>query len=175
MIKTNIIFAVFFVSLTAFALSSATNWNIANGYSIKFSGNDVSGEFEKILGTINFDEKNLASSKFSVNVDVKSIATGNWLMNKHAKGDKWFDADKYPTINFTSSKISKTATGFLVTGNLTMHGITKQIEIPFSFTNNTFKGSFSVNRIDYSVGNLEGMSRKVANKMDLDISIPVKK
>ena len=44
-----------------------------------------------------------------------------------------------------------------------MHGIKKQVNIPFVFLNNVFKGSFSVNRIDYGVGTLEGMSKKVSN------------
>jgi polyisoprenoid-binding protein YceI len=163
-----------FIALSAFTVSQ-TSWKISNGYSIKFSTDHASGKFEKISGTINFDEANLPSSSFNISVDVSSIATGFFLKNSHAKGSKWFDAEKYPTINFISTKFSKTAQGYLVDGNLTMHGITKQIQIPFTFSNNSFSGNFSVNRMDYQVGTMEGMSKKVGNKVDLEIVVPVSK
>lgn len=163
-----------FIMLTAFTINN-TLWQIKDGYSIKFEGTDAKGEFEKINGSIIFDAENLATSNMNINVDVTSIATGNWLKNRHAKSEKWFDADKFPKINFTSSKFSKSANGYIVDGTLEMHGIKKQITIPFTFDNNIFKGNFNVNRIDYGVGTLEGMSKKVSNEIKLELSVPVVK
>ena len=164
-----------FVVLSAFTIANAINWQIGNGYSIKFSGADAEGEFEKINGAIIFDAANLADSKMAVNVDVKSISTGNWLKNRHAVSDDWFDADKFSYINFASSNFSKSANGFVVDGTLTMHGVKKQVRIPFTFSNNVFKGVFSVNRIDYGVGTMEGMAKKVSNEIKINISVPVTK
>lgn len=166
------IIALAFTSLTAFTISSS-NWKINNGYSIKFTTTDAKGKFEKIDGIINFDEANLSSASFNITVSVSSIATGFFLKNSHAKGSRWFDSEKYPTINFISSKVYKSNNGYIVEGQLTMHGITKQVQIPFTFLNNTFKGNFSVNRMDYQVGTMEGMSKKVGNKIDLEIIVPV--
>jgi polyisoprenoid-binding protein YceI len=161
--------------LSAFTTIKAIDWQIAEGYSIKFKGTDAEGIFKTMSGNISFDENDLSTSQFSVSVDVSSINTGNGMKNKHAKSDKWFDAEKYPTITFTSSKISKATQGYLVEGTLTMHGVKKQVIIPFTFGSNLFKGNFSVNRLDYGVGTMEGMSKKVSNEIALEISVPVTK
>ena len=166
-------FAFLVVVLSAFTVHQAINWQIKEGYDLKFSGTKVEGNFEKIKGDISFDENDLSNSKFDLKIEVESIATGNFLKNRHAKGDDWFDAEKYPNINFVSSKFSKTTSGYLVTGKLTMHGVKKEIVIPFTFSNSVFKGNFSVNRMDYKIGTMEGMSKKVSNEIKLDISIPV--
>ena len=171
-------FALFigvFVILSAFTINDIMHWQIKDGYKIQFSGAHVKGNFDKINGDITFDTANLAASHMSINVEVESITTGFWLKNSHAKSDKWFDADKYPQINFTSSHFSNSATGYLVEGILTIHGVKKQVSIPFTFSNNIFKGSFTINRLDYGVGNLEGMSKKVSNEIKLEISVPVDK
>ena len=126
-----------------------------------------------LFRSISFDEKDLASSKFMISIDVSSIATGNGMKNRHAKSDKWFDAKQFPSINFTSSKISKSSQGYLVEGMLDMHGIKKAITIPFTFSNNIFNGSFSVNRMDYGVGSMQGMSKKVSDEIKIAISVPV--
>lgn len=161
--------------LSAFTTMLTINWQVATGYAVKFKGTDVEGIFKTMTGDILFDENDLPNSKFSMSIDVASINTGNGLKNKHAKSDTWFDAKKYPTITFKSTKISKSTKGYQVEGTLQMHGVQKQIVIPFTFENNTFKGNFSVNRIDYGVGTMEGMSKKVSNKIDLEVSVPVTK
>jgi polyisoprenoid-binding protein YceI len=167
--------AAIVIATSAFKVSTSVNWQINEGYAIKFTGTDAEGVFTKMNGDLNFDESNLESSKFSVTIDVTSINTGNGMKNKHAKSDKWFDANQFPSITFTSGKFTKSATGYQVEGTLDMHGIKKQVAIPFTFSNNTFKGNFSVNRADYGVGSLEGMAKKVPNEIKLDITVPVTK
>lgn len=164
-------------SAFTYIAAPAPSWTIAENYNIAFSSNDAAGIFRTFRGTIAFDETNPAASKFDVTVDVASINTGNGLQNKHAKSDEWFDAAKYPTIHFTSARIAKTAAGYLVTGDLEMHGVKKSTTIPFSFNktgNNqgTFTGSFNVNRSDWHIGKPGG---EVAEDIKIDISVPVKK
>lgn len=118
---------------SAFTTLQSIDWNISNDYKINFKGTDAEGIFKTFKGDISFNENDLASSKFSVNVDVNSINTGNGMKNKHAKSDKWFDAKKYPSITFNSSKFSKSTNGYLVEGTLEMHGVKKEIKIPFTF------------------------------------------
>lgn len=163
------------ILLSAFTINNAINWQIADGYSIKFKGEDAEGIFKSLDGSLSFSESDLANSSFSVSIDVASINTGNGMKNKHAKSDKWFDAEKYPTINFSSRKFSKTSTGYQVEGTLDLHGVKKTVIIPFTFSSNTFKGSLKVNRMDYGVGTMEGMSEKVGNEITIDISVPVTK
>src|SRR6201996_1475443 len=110
--------AMALIVASAFTVIKSQDWKISDGYAIKFDGGDPSGEFKGLKGNISFDPNDLTSSKFDVSIDVASINTGNGMKNTHAKSDKWFDAEKYPTIKFTSSAITKTATGYAATGTL---------------------------------------------------------
>ena len=160
---------------SAYTTFTAANWKIGKGYAIKFTSKNPEGVFTSLTGDVSFDEKNLAASKFDVTVDAASISTGNGIKNKHAKSDKWFDVKQYPSIKFTSSKISKTAKGYEATGILDLHGVKKEIKMPFSFANNTFNSSFEINRLDYKVGTNQGMSANAATTLKIDLSVPVTK
>ena len=168
--------AVLILAGSAFTFIFAPSWQIAEGYSIKFSSDDAAGIFKGFKGTVAFDEQNPAASKFDVIIDVATINTGNGLQNKHAKSDEWFDAAKYPQIHFASQKIAKTPTGYEVTGDLEIHGVKKATTIPFIFkktaTGGVFAGSFTVNRNDFKIGKPGG---DVAEQVKLDISVPVTK
>jgi len=165
--------AVILMAASAFTAIKSQNWNIADGYSVKFDGGDPSGEFSGLKGTISFDPADLASSKFDATIDVATINTGNGMKNTHAKSDKWFDADKYPVIKFTSSQIPKTAAGYEAKGILDMHGVQKEIVIPFTFVNNIFTGSININRLDYNINVAEPEHGSATFKVD--ISVPVTK
>ncbi len=164
--------ALAIIVFSAFTTLRSIDWKIAENYSIKFDGGDPSGEFKGLKGTISFDPNNLSSSKFITSIDVTSINTGNGMKNTHAKSEKWFDADKYPAITFTSSAISKTATGYEAIGTLDMHGIQKQITIPFTFDNNIFKSTFDINRFDYNINTVE--PNHGSAKFKVSILVPVK-
>ena len=163
------------ISLSAFTFNNSVSWRIADDYSIKFSSKNPSGVFTKLTGDIEFDEDNLSASKFDVKIDVASINTGNGMKNRHAKGAKWFDAEQYPTINFTSEKFAKSSTGYEVTGMLEMHGIKKEFTMPFTFKDNVFESSFTVNRTDFNIGATKGRAKKVPLEITLDIAVPVTK
>ena len=161
--------------LSAFTVNESINYKIADNFSIKFSGTDVEGIFKDLKGSIQFEEANLAASKVSFTIAVNSINTGNGTKNKHAVSDKWFDAPNHPSITFVSNKFTKTSNGYQVIGKLSIHGISKDVNLPFSFENNTFKSNFSVNRLDYNVGTMKGMSKKVSDEIKLEVAIPVTK
>jgi len=163
------------IVLSAFTMHQSIHWQISDDYSIKFSGTDAEGVFKSFSGDIQFDEADLAKSNCKLIVEVNSINTGNGMKNKHAKSDKWFDAEQFPNIEFQSTKFSKTESGYSVTGKLKMHGVEKEITIPFTFKNDVFASNFSVNRLDYGVGTMKGSAKKVSNEIKLDISIPVTK
>jgi polyisoprenoid-binding protein YceI len=166
---------IILVACTAFTAANSNNWKVTEGYSIKFTSKDPSGVFTKFKGDIAFDENNLNASKFDVAVDASSINTGNGMKNKKAKGEKFFDVENYPEIKFVSNKFSKTATGYEVRGTLDMHGVKKEVTIPFTFVNNTFTGSFVVNRLDYNIGPEKGMAGHAGKELTIDISVPVTK
>jgi polyisoprenoid-binding protein YceI len=176
--KRLIIFSSTLLLLAAvFAFAAlAPAWNISGKYNISFSSSAVGGIFKTFKGTIAFDEQDLASSNFSVTVDVASVNTGNALQNKHAKGDEWFDAAKYPEIKYTSKKIVKAGAGYQVTGDLEIHGVKKEFTIPFTFlrkgNNATFSGTFNVNRTDFHIGKPGG---DVPDVIKVTVDVPVVK
>lgn len=165
--------AILIFVTSAFTFIQSQDWKIADNYSVKFEGGDPSGEFKGLKGTISFDPNKLATSKFDVSIDVATINTGNGMKNTHAKSAKWFDAEKYPTINFTSSAITKTAAGYDAKGVLEIHGVKKEITVPFTFVNNVFAGSIQVNRLDYNVNVAEPAHGSATFKVD--ITVPVTK
>src|SRR5438477_2600315 len=122
--------AILIITASAFTVIQSQDWNITDNYSVKFDGGDPSGEFKGLKGQISFDPNDLAGSVFDVTIDVATINTGNGMKNTHAKSEKWFDAEKYPTIHFTSSSSTKTASGYEVKGTLDMHGVQKEITVP---------------------------------------------
>ena len=154
----------------------AQQWKIAENYTIAFSNSDVSGVFKDISGIINFDSGNLGITKLALKIKVESINTGNGLQNKHAKGEEWFNAEKYPEIEFSSSKIEKTESGYKANGVLEMHGVKKDISVPFTFVKKGAKGTliakFKVNRIDYGIGK---KGNDVGETINITATIPVLK
>lgn len=166
------IVALFVLALTTITVQ-AQNWKISEDYNIAFSNKDVSGVFKEMSGSIIFDATKLSSSKFDLKIKVESISTGNGIQNKHAKGEEWFNADKYPNIEFISSKIEKTETGYKAIGKIEIHGVKKDITIPFSFvkkgSKGTFVARFSVDRTDFGVGK---KGNDVAETLKIVATIP---
>ncbi len=170
-------FATLLAIAAVFAFTAAAQgWQIKTNYNVQFSNPGVSGIFKTLKGDIAFDEKNLGASKFDMNIEVASINTGNGLQNKHAKGSDWFEADKFPLIKFTSSRITKNGNNYLATGTLEMHGQKKEIGIPFTFAQKgnegTFAGAFTVNRNDFKIGKPGG---DVDDMVKIELSVPVTK
>jgi len=145
-------------------------------HKVAFSNKDVSGTFDQISGTIVFDPANLTSAKLNFKLKVESINTGNGLQNKHARGDEWFHAEKYPYIEFESTKIEKTEAGFKALGKLEMHGVKKEVSIPFTFVKKgnkgTFVAKFNVSRSEYNVGK---KGNDVADILKITATMPVQK
>jgi polyisoprenoid-binding protein YceI len=88
----------------------------------------VRGQFGKVTGTVNLDDKDVAHSKVQVAIDASTIDTREPKRDEHLKSPDFFDVAKFPRITFTSTKVEQGAKGKLkVTGDLTMHGVTKPV------------------------------------------------
>lgn len=88
---------------------------------------NVRGEFSKMKGTIDYDEKDPSAIRVEATIEVASINTGEPKRDEHLKSPDFFDAAKYPVITFRSKSARKTANGLAVTGDLTIHGVTKEV------------------------------------------------
>jgi polyisoprenoid-binding protein YceI len=89
---------------------------------------NVSGQFNKMSGTVELDEKDITKSKVNATIDVSSVDTRDNSRDKDLRSDNFFDVDKFPTMTFVSTSIESAGAGKLkMTGNLTMHGVTKVV------------------------------------------------
>lgn len=88
---------------------------------------NVQGEFTKVSGEVELDEKDITKSSVSATIDVSSMDTRNADRDADLKSDHFFDVAKYPTMTFDSKRITRTGDGKLqLAGNLMMHGITRE-------------------------------------------------
>lgn len=124
--------ALALVALPALALAGDT-WNIdtshtQTGFSVKhFMLSTVRGDFDKTTGTVVIDEADLTRSTVDVTIDVATISTRDQKRDAHLKSPDFFDVAKFPTMTFKSTKVEKAGEGLKVTGDLTMHGVTKPV------------------------------------------------
>jgi polyisoprenoid-binding protein YceI len=94
----------------------------------------VRGQFEKVSGTATIDEKDASKSKVNVTIDAKSINTREPKRDTHLRSPDFFDVEKYPNLTFTSSKVEKKGEKYVITGDLTMHGITRPVTLDAQLT-----------------------------------------
>jgi len=120
------------------------------------------GKFNDFSGTIIADASKPQNSSVEFVIRTASIDTNDEKRDQHLRSPDFFDVEKFPEITFKSTKIQPTGKNkFKVTGNLTMHGVTKSIILPVSYLgsmkhpNGSEKGGFeavvTLNRKDYGV------------------------
>jgi len=124
---------------------------------------NVRGQFCKVEGTVYFDPLNITDASIELSIDASSIFTGIQKRDDHLKSADFFDVDKYPAISFTSTRIhSVNGNKAQVTGDLTIHGITRQITVSVEFSGPVndplgdgssmgFAVSAIINREDYGI------------------------
>ncbi|MEO6910049.1 MAG: YceI family protein [Edaphobacter sp.] len=90
---------------------------------------NVRGEFTKLSGTVRFDPDDLASSSIDATIDATSISTRNADRDTHLKSADFLEVEKFPAITFHSKQIQLHPDGAKVTGDLTIHGVTREITL----------------------------------------------
>ena len=118
------------------------------------------GRFNDITGTLHLDPANPAASALQVTLPADSISTPVPELDQRLKSPAWLDVAKFPTIRFVTTAITRTGRDSAsITGNLTLHGITRPVTLAA-----TFNGA-GINPVDhkYTVGfQLTGMMRRSA-------------
>ena len=144
----------------------------------------VSGKFADVSGVVNIDKANPAASSVNVSIKTATIDTGVADRDKHLRSADFFDTDKFPEISFKSTKIAPTSRKdvYDVTGDFTMHGVTKQITVPvevLGWQNGPqaervgFGFSTTLNRKDYGVAWNRTMDNNVMLGEDVDIDVSI--
>ncbi|HEX9304559.1 MAG TPA: YceI family protein [Thermoanaerobaculia bacterium] len=131
------------------------------GFQIRHFLTKVEGRFRDYDGRIVIDRQNPAKSQVEVRIQAASIDTGNEKRDADLKSANFFEVEKYPTITFKSAKVTPSGKDlYLVTGDLTMHGVTKTMVIPVRHTGFLnlgkmekagFEVTFPINRKDFGI------------------------
>ena len=148
----------------------------------------VRGRFTDFSGTIEFDQSNPQSSKVDVTIDAASIDTSDRDRDNHLRSADFFDVEKYPTLHFVSTSVtSRGDNTYDVSGNLTIHGVTREVALPASFlgtaqdpwgnTKYVFETELTLNRKDYGLtwnAGLETGGFLVGDEVKVSLSIQAK-
>lgn len=132
--------SIFSIILTLFftlpALSQGATWQIDPDHSsFQFKVrhlmvSNVKGDFTKVKGAVAMDDKDVSNLNVELTIDAASINTGHAKRDEHLRAADFFDVAKYPTITFVSKKVMKDGPDRLkVTGDLTMHGVTREVTV----------------------------------------------
>jgi polyisoprenoid-binding protein YceI len=134
------------------------------GFSIPILGglSSVRGKFTDFTIDIVYDDKDVTKSTVNAVIKAASIDTGIERRDVHLRNADFFDVEKFPEITFQSSRIEKKGNDFIAHGTFTMHGVAKEIALPFTIngvrkdekTGKTTLGATArttVNRKDYGV------------------------
>ncbi|PBQ32323.1 hypothetical protein CNR22_11260 [Sphingobacteriaceae bacterium] len=136
-----------------------TEWLVSSSsvtFKIKNAGLTVNGSFLGLNAKINFDASKSAGNSIQATVEAKTIDTDNNTRNAHLKKAEYFDVEKYPKISLVSTFFGKDKEAFRGYFNITIKDKTKAVTVPFTFSEKNgkgvFKGSFTLNRLDFGVG-----------------------
>ncbi len=132
------------------------------GFKIRHLVSYVTGRFTDFAGAIQLDAADLAKSSVTFTIKTGSIDTAEPKRDTHLKSPDFFDVAKYPEMTFSSTKIAKgSGDAYQVTGQFSMHGVTKEITIPVEFIGTTkdpwggeragFSTTFVLDRKDYGI------------------------
>jgi len=124
--------------------------------------NTVTGEFTSYSATVEAESADFSDASVSFSVDIDSVNTKNEMRDGHLKSDDFFNAEKFPTMSFTSTAFAPKGDGhYTLTGDLTIRDVTKSVTLDVEFggvmvdfygnTKAGFEISGSINRKDYGL------------------------
>ena len=148
----------------------------------------VRGRFADFDGTIQFDDANPQNSTVDVTIQAASIDTAEADRDTHLRGADFFDVEKYPTLRFVSTSVTPVRDNIYdVSGQLTIHGVTRDIVLPASFlgtaqdpwgnTKFVFEAELTLNRKDFGLtwnAALETGGFLVGDEVKVSLSIQAK-
>ena len=140
---------------------------------------DVDGEFGEFSVDIDGDPSKPETVRVEASIDVASLDTQNAKRDDHLKSADFFDAAKHPKIRFASTGVKAKGSQLTVKGNLTMHGKTKLVSIPFKVAKGkngagvdttTYKAKVTINRNDFGIGT-DSIAAKISLEDEVDLKL----
>lgn len=154
------------------------------GFDVTFAGmTKVEGRFADFHGTVFYDEADISKLSATVIIKTESIDTDVDFRDKHLRRADFFDAEKHPNLIFKSQKTIKKGSDYFMVGELTMKGVTKNVEVkvkrvqklqpdPWNNSRATFQGSLTLNRYDFGIGEKgEFFDQSISEEVNIDLII----
>lgn len=155
--------------VTPLAMAQTSTWAIDPAHSeIDFtvrhmSVSNIHGRFGNIQGNVLLNDADVTKSTVSVTIDATSLDTGVEKRDADLKSPSFFDVAKFPTASFASTTVAKSGTHLKVSGNLTLHGITRPVDLDVDGPSATVPGmdhkphsgysaETTISRKDFGVG-----------------------
>ncbi len=188
-------FAFAFAILAAPTLAQAADWQIdpahsTVGFAVKhLMVSTVRGEFGKVQGTASWSKPDYSDAKVDVTVDATSIDTREPKRDAHLKSPDFFDVAKFPTLTFKSKRVDKAGGHLKLVGDLTIHGVTREVAFDVTGPSPEMKTPWGtvaigaeahakINRKDYGLNwnkALEAGGVLVGDEVNLDINLELSK
>jgi polyisoprenoid-binding protein YceI len=152
---------------------SSVNFSVTH-----MSVSTVNGRFTDFEGKIIFDDKDTTKSSVSVKIKAGSINTDNSSRDGDLKSAKYFDVEKFPELTFQSKSVEKKGDGYVAHGTLTIHGVAKDIDLPFELKgpvdskNGKIMGAHAgvtINRQDFGITNAP--AAMIGNDIKIDLNV----
>jgi len=130
---------------SAITAESKTTWSIDSAHSgVHFSVKHlvvatVRGQFDKVSGSVVIDPLNPAESRIHAVIDAASIDTREPQRDAHLRSPDFLDVEQFPTIEFRSTRVARTKDGYAVTGDLTIHGVTRSVILAVEATDDEIR------------------------------------
>lgn len=172
--------------------AQASSWNIDPSHSeadfaVKHMGiSTVHGSFRGVSGVIRFEAGKSAVWSVDATIDMNSVDTGVAARDKSLRSADFLDVAKYPTMTFKSTSVKTENTSYLITGDLTLHGVTKPVTLTLEPPGNDqvgmdaksvhrgFTATATINRKDFGVtwnGKLKSGDAVVGDQVKIELDI----
>src|SRR5215469_2321495 len=172
--------------------AQASSWTIDPSHSeadfaVKHMGiSTVHASFRGVSGVVRFEAGNSAVWSVDATIDTNSVDTGVAARDKSVRSSDFLDVAKYPTMTFKSTGVKTENSSYLVTGNLTLHGVTKPVTLTLESPGNDqigmdaksvhrgFTATTTINRKDFGVtwnGKLKSGEAVVGDQIKIELNI----
>jgi polyisoprenoid-binding protein YceI len=144
----------------------------------------VRGVFSRWNGALDYDEKDPTASSVSVRIEAASLDTHEEKRDAHLRSADFFEVDRFPEITFQSRRVERHAEALRITGDLTLHGVTREVVLdgeylgaakdPWGHQRIGFSAKASINRKDFGLTwnqALETGGLLVGEKIDIAIDV----
>lgn len=140
---------------------------------------DVPGRFTRYKADIQGDPATLAGARVRLDIEAASVDTANGRRDDHLRSPDFFDAARHPALTFVSREVRRAGDKVLVRGTLTMHGVSRDLDLPFTAAEGlngagartwSYRATLPLDRLDFGVG-AESVAARISLKRQVELDL----